>query len=251
MNDTKLRVLVVDDEKAIRRYLQTILNAEGHSICSVPDGQGALEESVRFRPDLIILDLGLPDMDGFEVLQRLRQHTMAPVIILSARDDEEVKVRALDAGADDYLTKPFGAGELLARFRVLMRRPSPEAEEPVLAFGDLRVDLPRRLVTVRGQEVHLTPTEYDLLRALAAYPGRVLTHHQLIQAVWGDSTGGGRGNSPGEGHGDSSGGGRAAHGDHLLRVNMSGLRRKLEADPVRPQCIITEPGVGYRLQVSP
>jgi two-component system, OmpR family, KDP operon response regulator KdpE len=230
MSDNKLRVLVVDDERAIRRYLQTILNAEGYIICPVPDGEGALDESVRFHPDLIILDLGLPDMDGFEVLQRLRQHTMVPVIILSARADEEMKVRALDTGADDYLTKPFGAGELLARLRVIMRRPSQATAEPVFSVGDLTIDLPRRLVTVQGEEVHLTPTEYDLLRALVAYPGRVLSHHHLIQAVWGNS------------HVD---------GEHLLRANMSGLRRKLEADPVRPQHIITEPGVGYRLRVSP
>jgi two-component system KDP operon response regulator KdpE len=229
IND-KVRVLVVDDELAIRRLLNNTLTAKGYHIDLASYGQEALEVSGRFRPDLIILDLGLPDVDGMLVLQQLRERTKVPIIILTGRGEENMKVQALDAGADDYITKPFGTGELLARMRVVMRRPSQVTEEPVFSDEDLTVDLPRRLVTVRGQEVQLTPTEYDLLRALIAYPGRVLTQHQLIQAVWGD------------GEADRS---------HLLRVTISNLRHKLEADPVRPHHILTEPGVGYRLREAP
>jgi two-component system, OmpR family, KDP operon response regulator KdpE len=226
-NESRLRVLVVDDESAIRRFLRTSLGAEGYTISLAANGQEALAEATTFRPDLIILDLGLPDMDGLEILQRLREHTVVPIIILSVREEERVKVRVLDAGADDYVTKPFGTAELLARMRVVMRRPSQAAEAPVFSMEDLTVDLSRRLVTVRGREVQLTPTECDLLRALTVYPGKVLTHHQLIQKLWGD------------GHADSG---------HLLRVNISNLRRKLEADPMRPRYIVTEAGVGYRLR---
>ena len=229
MSENRLRVLVVDDEPAIRRYLKTSLGAEGYTIGLAANGQEALTESTAFRPDLIILDLGLPDMDGLEVLHRLRAYTTVPVIILSVTEEERVKVRALDAGADDYLTKPFGTGELLARMRVVMRRPSQAAEAPVLSVENLTVDLSRRMVTVEGREVQLTPTEYDLLRALTVHAGKVITHRQLISKVWGD------------GHVDSA---------HLLRVNISNLRRKLEADPVRPHYIITEAGVGYRLRAG-
>jgi two-component system KDP operon response regulator KdpE len=167
MSDNKLRVLVVDDEPAIRRFLKTLLGAEGYTISLAANGQEALAESHSFRPDLVILDLGLPDVDGLEVLQRLREYTPVPVIILSVHEEELIKVRALDSGADDFLSKPFGAGELLARMRVVMRRPSQAAEAPRFSVGDLIVDLSRHTVSVRGQEVQLTPTEYDLLRALA------------------------------------------------------------------------------------
>ncbi|HET8999905.1 MAG TPA: winged helix-turn-helix domain-containing protein, partial [bacterium] len=178
------------------------------------------------RPDIIILDLGLPDLDGVEVTKRLREWTQTPIIILSVRDQEEAKVAALDAGADDYLTKPFGVGELLARIRVAIRHATRSPDEPVFTTGDLKVDLTRRLVTVAGSEISLTPTEYDLLKTLVAHAGRVVTRHQLLVQVWG-----------------------AAYEQdaHLLQVNVSNLRRKLEPDPARPRFIQTEPGVGYRL----
>lgn len=230
MPDNRIRVLVVDDEPAIRRYLNTTLNAEGYHIEMARDGQEAVLLANSFRPDQIILDLGLPDQDGLDVLNQLRVTTAVPVIVLSVREEDEIKVRALDAGADDYIVKPFSTGELLARMRVVMRRPSQAAEEPVLSVDDLTIDMPRRRVTVSGREVQLTPTEYDLLRALARHPGRVVTQRQLIDRLWGD------------GHEDSA---------HLLRVNVSNLRRKLEADPVRPRYIMTEAGVGYRLRASP
>jgi two-component system KDP operon response regulator KdpE len=229
MNDSSLRVLVVDDEPPIRRFLKTTLGTEGYNIDLAASGEEALAKTSSFRPDLVILDLGLPDMDGLEVLAHLRDQTLAPVIVLSVREEEEVKVRALDSGADDYLTKPFSTSELLARMRVVMRRPSQAAEAPLFTVEDLTVDLSHRMVSVKGRQVQLTPTEYDLLRALTVCPGRVLTHHQLIQKVWGD------------GYAGSS---------HLLRVNISNLRRKLEADPMRPQYIVTEPGVGYRLRAD-
>ncbi len=229
MSDSRLRVLVVDDEPAIGRYLKTSLGAEGYAIALASDGQQALVEAATFRPDLIILDLGLPDMEGLEVLRRLRERTPVPVIILSVREEEAVKVSALDQGADDYVTKPFGTSELLARMRVVMRRPSQAAEAPVFSFDGLTLDLARRQVTVSGREVQLTPTEYDLLRALIVSPGRVLTQQQLIRKVWGES------------HADSA---------HLLRVNISNLRRKLEADPMRPHYIVTEAGVGYRMRAA-
>ncbi len=229
MSDNRLRVLVVDDEPPIRRFLKTSLSAEGYAIDLAANGQDALVEYGTFRPDLIILDLGLPDIDGLELLRRLREYTVVPIIVLSVREEERVKVQALDSGADDYITKPFGTAELLARMRVVMRRPSQAAEAPVFSVENLTVDVSRRLVTVNGREVQLTPTEYDLLRIMSVYAGKVLTHRQLISKVWG------------EGHSDSA---------HLLRVNISNLRRKLEADPMRPRYIITEAGVGYRLRAS-
>jgi len=229
MSENKLRVLVVDDEPAIRRYLNTALSAQGYDVKLAGSGREALSEFLSYRPELLILDLGLPDMDGLEVLHRLREFSQVPIIILSVRDQEPEKVKALDEGANDYVTKPFGTGELLARMRVVLRRPAQTGDQPIFAVDDLRVDLARRLVTVAGREVQLTPTEYDLLRALVAYPGRVLTHRQLMQRVWGGV------------HDD---------GAHLLRVTMSNLRRKLEPDATRPHYIVTEAGVGYRLRVS-
>ena len=226
MNDTGSRVLVVDDERAIRRFLQLSLSAHGHKILEATSGQEALSAAATGHPDVIILDLGLPDMDGIEVVRRLREWTQTPIIILSVREAEADKVAALDAGADDYLTKPFGVGELLARLRVVLRRVQPAAE-PVFVRGDLVVDLARRRVTVSGREVQLTPTEYELLRILVTHSGKVLTHTQLLRQVWG-----------------------VAYADetHLLRVNISNLRRKIEREPARPRYIITEPGVGYRFR---
>ena len=179
------------------------------------------------RPDVIVLDLGLPDLDGVDVTRMLREWTQIPIIILSVRGQEEDKIAALDAGADDYLTKPFGMGELLARMRVALRRASHAVGEPVFTSGELAVDLARRQVTVAGREVQLTPTEYDLLRVLVTHAGQVLTHRHLLREVWG------------AGYEQET---------HMLRVNISNLRRKIEPDPTRPRYILTEPGVGYRLR---
>ncbi|MGB8251962.1 MAG: response regulator [Anaerolineaceae bacterium] len=222
-----LRVLIVDDELSIQRFLRVALNGQGFVVSEVGTGQDALQALTMERPDLVILDLGLPDMDGVEVTRRLREWSQVPVIILSVRDQELDKIAALDAGADDYLTKPFGVGELLARIRTVLRRQTSGASEPVFTIGGLVVDLGNRLVKVDGQEIQLTPTEYDILRALVTYAGKVLTNHQLLRQVWG------------EGYDDL----------HILRVNVSNLRHKIEPDPSRPTYIHTEPGVGYRLKL--
>jgi two-component system KDP operon response regulator KdpE len=229
MNEIGFRVLVVDDERAIRRYLHAALNAHGYIIYEAVSGQEALSAAAAEHPDLIILDLGLPDIDGVEVTRQIREWSQVPIIILSVREQERDKVAALDAGADDYLTKPFSTGELMARIRVALRRFTQTGTEPVFASGELSVNLSRRLVMVKDQEISLTPTEYDLLRALIQHPGKVLTHRQLLQKVWGNAY---------------------ETEAHLLRVNMSNLRRKIEPDPTRPRFIITEPGVGYRLRVD-
>jgi two-component system KDP operon response regulator KdpE len=229
MTETGLRVLVVDDEPAIRRFLRVSLTAHGYTVFESTCGQEALSDVIAHRPDLMILDLGLPDVDGIEVTRRLREWTPLPIIILSVRGQEADKIAALDAGADDYLTKPFGTGELLARMRVVLRRITTPAAEPVFTTEELTVDLARRSVTVAGRDLQLTPTEYDLLRALVTHAGKVLTHHQLLREVWG------------VGYEQET---------HMLRVNISNLRRKLEPDPTRPRYIVTEPGVGYRLQTS-
>ncbi len=227
MDESKLRVLVVDDEPAVRRFLRASLTGHGNEVYEAVTGQEALSAAVAHHPDLIILDLGLPDMEGIEVTRRLREWTRIPIIILSVREHETDKVDALDAGADDYLTKPFGVGELLARMRAAMRHTVQPATEPVFTTGELTLDLERRLVTMAGREVQLTPTEYNLLRVLVVHAGKVLTHHQLLREVWGVAF-------------DEE--------THMLRVNISNLRRKIESDPTRPRYIITEPGVGYRLR---
>jgi two-component system KDP operon response regulator KdpE len=229
MTENALRILVVDDEQAIRRFLHTSLTANGYLVFEAKTGSEAIAAVISHRPDIIILDLGLPDMEGVEVTRRLREWTQIPIIILSVQDQEANKIAALDAGADDYLTKPFGVGELLARMRVAVRRATSPEAEPVFTSGDLTVDLSHRRVTAGGQELQLTPTEYDLLRILVSHAGKVLTHQQLLRQVWG------------RGYEEEA---------HLLRVNISNLRRKLEQDPARPRHIITEPGVGYRLQVE-
>jgi two-component system KDP operon response regulator KdpE len=229
MNEIGFRVLVVDDERAIRRYLHAALNAHGYVIYEAVNGQEALSVAAAERPDLIILDLGLPDIDGVEVTRQIREWSQLPIIILSVREQERDKVAALDAGADDYLTKPFSTGELMARIRVALRRATQTSPEPVFSSGELVVNLSRRLVTVRDQEISLTPTEYDILRVLVQHPGKVMTHQQLLQKVWGNAY---------------------ETEAHLLRVNMSNLRRKIEPDPTRPRFIITEPGVGYRLKMD-
>jgi two-component system KDP operon response regulator KdpE len=229
MSQAGVRVLVVDDERAIRRFLRVSLEAHGHAVFEATSGTEALGAAAGVRPDLIILDLGLPDMDGLDVLRRLREWTQTPIVILSVREDETDKVQALDLGADDYLTKPFGVGELLARMRAALRRAAHEAPEPVFSWDELTVDLAHRRVTVDGREVQLTPTEYDLLRALVTHAGKVLTHSQLLRQVWGVAY---------------------VQESHLLRVNISNLRRKIEREPARPRYIITEPGVGYRLRTE-
>jgi two-component system KDP operon response regulator KdpE len=229
MSEKGLGVLVVDDETAVRRFLRTSLAANGYTVLEANSGAGAVAAVINQRPDILILDLGLPDMDGIEVVQRLREWATLPIIILSVRDREADKIAALDAGADDYLVKPFSVGELMARIRVALRHLRQPAETPLFESGDLRVDLARRLVAVGGREVQLTPIEYDLLKTLVVHAGKVLTHRQLLQKVWG-----------------------VAYEDeaHLLRVHISNLRSKLEQEPARPRHILTEPGVGYRLQVE-
>ena len=227
MTEIGLRVLVVDDERAIRRYLHAALNAQGFVIFEAASGQEALNAVVANRPDLVILDLGLPDLDGVEVTRRLREWTQIPIMVLSVREDETDKISALDAGADDYLTKPFSTGELMARIRAALRRSTQSSSEPVFESGELKVDLAKRQVAVAGQDISLTPTEYDILRVLVQNAGKVITHRQLLRQVWGNAY---------------------EEEAHLLRVNMSNLRRKIEPDPTRPHHILTEPGVGYRLK---
>jgi two-component system, OmpR family, KDP operon response regulator KdpE len=228
MSQAGKKVLIVDDEQAIRRFLRATLSAHGYTITEAGTARQALELCAREHPDLVILDLGLPDMEGIEVTRRIREWSQVPVIILSVREREADKVAALDAGADDYLTKPFGVEELMARLRVALRRATQPGADPLFQSGDLLFDAARRLVTMGGQELQLTPTEYELLRVLVQHAGRVLTHRQLLQEVWGPAY---------------------ASETHLLRVNISNLRRKLEPDPSRPRYILTEPGVGYRLHV--
>jgi two-component system KDP operon response regulator KdpE len=222
-----LRVLVVDDEVAIQRFLRVALNGEGFIVSEATTGQDALLTLTLERPDLVLLDLGLPDMDGVEVTRRLREWSQVPVIILSVREQEVDKIAALNAGADDYLTKPFGMGELLARIRTILRRQVSGSSEPIFALGGLKVDLANRIVTVDDRVIQLTPTEYEILRALVIPAGKVLTNRQLIRSVWG------------EGYDDL----------HTLRVNISNLRHKIEPDPSRPTYIHTESGVGYRLKL--
>ena len=219
---------MVDDERPILRFLSASLSGQ-YEIVQAATGEDAIRSVATERPDLVILDLGLPDIDGIEVTRRLREWTQTPIIIVSVREQEGDKIAALDAGADDYLTKPFGAGEFMARIRVALRRTTPIAEDAVFQSDNLTVDLARRVVSVLGQDVILTPIEYDILRALIQHAGKVLTHRQLLRTVWGNAY-------------ESE--------THLLRVNVSNLRRKIERDPAKPQHIITEPGVGYRLRMA-
>lgn len=220
-------IVLIEDEIPIRRFLRATLQAQGYRLYEAPTGTDGLVEAATRQPDVVIVDLGLPDMDGLEVIRRLREWAHVPVIVLSARGQERDKVAALDAGADDYVSKPFGPGELLARIRVALRHAAGMArpEEAVFTIGDLQVDLAHRRVTVAGKEVHLTPIEYRLLTTLIRHAGKVLTHRQLLTEVWGPS------------HLNQA---------HYLRVYMGQLRRKLEADPTRPRYLLTEPGVGYR-----
>jgi two-component system KDP operon response regulator KdpE len=219
-------ILVVDDDPQLRRFLRTTLSGHGYSVAesgSVAEAIGAIQ---RVQPAVVLLDLGLPDGDGLTLLRNVSPTDRPPVIVLSARGQEGDKVAALDAGAEDYLTKPFGASELLARIRVVLRRSGPAAPD-VVEVGPIKVDQPRHAVTIEGREVHLTPIEFKLLLELAKKPGRVVTHRQLLVEVWGPN---------------------AVEQTHYLRVHMAALRRKIEEDPARPRWLLTEAGVGYRLR---
>jgi two-component system, OmpR family, KDP operon response regulator KdpE len=223
-----IKVLVIDDERQIRRFLRITLEAQGFAISEAVNGQEGLVQAGMVRPDIIILDLGLPDEDGLVILQKLREWCKTPVIVLTVRDREEDKISLLDAGADDYLTKPFSTGELIARIKVALRHSTPVAGDAVFCSGELEVDLSARRVSVAGQAVKLTATEYDLLRLFIQNAGKVLTHHQIIREIWGTS---------------------GSDEMQYLRVYISQLRRKIEKEPADPRLLITETGVGYRLQV--
>lgn len=218
-------ILIIDDELQIRRLLRVTLEGAGYRVREASNGALGLNEAAIQRPDAVILDLGLPDADGLDVLSRLREWSGLPVLILSVRGEEAQKIAALDAGADDYLTKPFGGGELLARLRVLLRRAQPTGEVSIVSFGDVEVDYTKRTVTRAGEAVHLTVKEYALLRLLLQHRGKVVTHRQLLRDLWGE---------------------KAEDQTHYLRVYMTHLRQKLEPDPARPHHLKTESGVGYR-----
>ena len=218
--------LVIDDEVQIRRLLRITLEANGYRVSEAASGKDGLVEAATRLPDIVILDLGLPDMDGVAILKRLREWSQVPVVVLSVRDRDDDKIAALDGGADDYVTKPFSTPELLARLRVALRHAQPEEASAVFRAGDLEVDLAARRVSVKGHEVRLTVTEYSLLRLLVRHAGRVLTHRQILKEVWGPN---------------------ATEQTHYLRVYVARLREKIEPTPSRPGLLITEPGIGYRL----
>jgi two-component system KDP operon response regulator KdpE len=225
-------VLVVDDEPQMRKFIRITLTANGYGVIEASAAAEAIQQAAAHTPDLVLLDLGLPDADGSEVIRRIREWSAMPILVISARGKEESKVLALDDGADDYVTKPFGAAELMARVRVALRHAARVAGTPdaVVEIGEgIRVDLVKRIVEVRGQEIHLTPIEYKLLALLVKHAGMVLTHRQLLEQVWGP------------GH---------AHQMQYLRVYMTQLRHKLEPEPARPKHFVTEPGVGYRLRLD-
>ncbi len=232
MTATGPLVLLVEDEPQMRRFLRASLGSHGFRLIEATTAAEATALATGHNPEMILLDLGLPDMDGIALTRNLREWSRIPVIVISARGREEDKVAALDAGADDYLTKPFGVNELLARIRVALRHRGQPAGgvEPIVEIGDLRLDFARREVSIEGREIHLTPIEYRLLSLLARNAGKVLTHGQILKEVWG----------PGQ-----------AQQSHYLRVYMAQLRRKIEEDPARPRLLVTEPGVGYRLRDRP
>ena len=227
--DQGVRILIVDDERAIRRTLRVALASRGYAVFEASTGAEALEKSVSSHPDVIVLDLGLPDVDGIEVIREIRKRGKIPVVILSVRDDVAEKVEALDAGADDYLTKPFSITELLARLNAVMRRLLPADQEEIFRAGVLSIDVARHEVTIKGNRINLTPTEYDVLKLLVLNAGKVVTHRQILEEIW---------NKPDDMEGVL----------HLLRVTISNLRGKIEPDPDRPVYILTEPGIGYRLR---
>lgn len=231
MTDSQPTILVIEDEEPIRKFLRVSLTAQGYRLVEAANAEQGLLQAATAQPDLIILDLGLPDADGVDLTRQIREWSKIPILIVSARGKEQEKVTALDAGADDYLTKPFGIGELLARLRVALRHRAAKQSDgdPIFQNGDLKVDLARREVTCAGQPIHLTPNEYRLLSILVKYAGRVLTHRQLLKEIWG----------PG-----------SSQETHYLRVYMNQLRQKLETDPAQPRYLITESGIGYRLTES-
>ena len=231
MSNNGPKVLMIEDEQEIRRFLRVSLSHQGYRLIEAEDGKSGVLQAAQQQPDVIVLDLGLPDMDGLDVLRQVREWSSVPVIVLSARGQEREKVTALDAGADDYLTKPFGIGELLARLRVALRRQMPGTDVGAAEFtaGDLRVDFARRQVFVRDAETRLTPTEFRLLTTLIKHAGKVLTHRQLLKEVWGPDS---------------------VEETHYLRVFMAQLRQKLESDAARPRLLLTEPGIGYRLAMD-
>jgi two-component system, OmpR family, KDP operon response regulator KdpE len=222
--------LIIDDEKPIRRLLRLALENEGYAVHETENGQEGLIDAAAYKPEVVILDLGLPDLDGLQVLKRLREWSRVPVLILSVKQDVADKVAALDLGADDYLTKPFHTEELAARLRALRRHAHPEPDQPVFKSGALVVDLVARAVSFKGKEVHLTPTEYSLLSVLIRHAGKIVTSRQLLHDVWGPT---------------------AEEQSQYLRVYMAHLRKKVEADPAAPRLIKNEPGIGYRLEVRP
>jgi two-component system KDP operon response regulator KdpE len=224
----KPRILIVDDEKTVRRFLKAALVSHGYSVFEAVSGKEALEYAVTSHPDVIILDLGLPDIDGTEVTRLVRKRSKVPIIILSVREDESDKISALDAGADDYLTKPFDAGEMLARIRAVMRRLLPQSKSTVFRVKSLMLDIQKHVIEVKGHQVHLTPTEYNVLKILVLNAGGIVTQGQILKEIW-DKTENVEG------------------AEHLLRVTISNLRNKIEPNPDRPAYILTEPGVGYRL----
>ena len=228
MANQDMRILIVDDEKTIRRFLKATLISRGYNVCEAANAKEALEYSVSWHPDAIILDLGLPDMDGIGVTRQIRERVKTPIIILSVRENEADKVAALDAGADDYLTKPFNAGEMLARLRAVMRRLLPQNERSVFKVGKVSIDISNHSVEVKGREIHLTPTEYDLLKVLVLNAGKIMTHGKILKEIWNKNE-------------------DFEEAMHLLRVTVSNLRNKIESNPDRPDYILTEPGIGYRL----
>jgi two-component system KDP operon response regulator KdpE len=232
MTRSKPLVLVVEDEPQMRKFVRITLDAQGYRVLEATTAAEAIQQAAAHTPDLVLLDLGLPDADGSDVTHRIREWSAMPIIVISARGKEETKVRALDEGADDFVTKPFGAAELMARIRVALRHSASAGSVPeaVVEVGEnIRVDLVRRLVVVRGEEVHLTPIEYKLLALLVKHAGLVLTHRQLLEQVWGP------------GH---------THQMQYLRVYMTQLRHKLEKEPAHPKYLVTEPGIGYRLRLE-
>jgi two-component system KDP operon response regulator KdpE len=233
MTEPKPLVLVVEDEPQMRKFVRIALESHDYRVVEAESGAEAIQHATAYTPDAVLLDLGLPDMDGLELTRRLREWSTVPILVISAREQEESKVRALDGGADDYLTKPFGAAELMARLRVALRHAarSRDVTSAVVKIGeDVEVDLAKRQVRVRGDEVHLTPIEYKLLVVLVKHAGMVITHRHMLEQVWGP------------GH---------AHQTQYLRVYMTQLRHKLELDPARPKYLVTEPGIGYRLRAEP
>ncbi len=232
MTALRYHAVVIEDDPQIRRFLRTVLPSEGFEVFEAETAERGLVEAATRKPDVVILDLGLPDLDGTEVIRRLREWSRVPILVLSARTREQDKIAALDAGADDYLAKPFGVGELMARLRVALRHGAARAGgvgEPAFTSGELRVDLAARRVTVGGREARLTPIEWRLLAALVKHAGMVVTHRQLLRDVWGPAS---------------------VEQSHTLRVHMASLRRKLETDPAQPRYLLTEIGVGYRLAVD-